>query len=132
MLLLCPLCSYQELFQIIHHILNKHITKKSIWSYILRGLEKMQGKVIYFSNDWQWNVLLACFASNLKNSEVKKRMRNMPYPCPTFFLLLDTISILKACNNVSKKSVPCILWVEEYLQYQGKVQDPCFAELNSA
>lgn len=131
MLLLCPLCSYQVLFQIIHHILNKHITKKSIWAYILRGLEKMQEKVIYFSNDWQSNVLLACFASNPKNSG-EKRTRNMPYTCPAGFLLLDITSILKACNNVSKKSVPCILGVEEYLQYQGKVQDSCFAELNAA
>lgn len=68
----------------------------------------------------------------IQRTQVKKRTRNMPYPCPTVFLLLDIASILKACNNVSKKSVPCILGVEEYLQYQGKVQDTCFAELNAA
>lgn len=118
MLVFCPLCSYWQQFQRFQQILNKHIVTNSGWACILKGLEKMQGKVISISNDLHWNVFLGCFANNAKNFEGCGEKGNMPYFCTTCFFCLARIffSILKACKNVFKKLVPCILGVGEWLK----------------
>lgn len=36
-----PFVLLPKLFQIVQHILNKYIIKKSSWAYILKDLEKM-------------------------------------------------------------------------------------------
>lgn len=109
-----------------------HNKEKQLGIHTERSWKDARKSNFFFK--WLTVKCIAClFCQQSKELRGEKRMRNMPYPCPTWFLLLDQniISILKGCKNISKELVPYVSGVEQEIQYQGKVQDSCSAELNA-